>query len=98
MAICPSRQIHSTLFTAKAVLNHVKNTLPSGFKTITFRDDSPQFLIYVQAFLDNLETQRAYIEENFGEELFTYLKDDHEKLFQNIQGKNKIATRITAKK
>ena len=78
--------------------SYEQTLIRAGFKTISFRDDSSQFLIYVQEFLDNLEVQRAYIEEKFGKELFTELKDDHEQLLQNIQAKNKIATRITAKK
>ncbi|MDF1646623.1 MAG: methyltransferase domain-containing protein [Legionellaceae bacterium] len=70
----------------------------ANFKTITFRDDSSQFLAYVQNFLNNLSIQRTYIEENYGQELFLYLKDDHIKLLHHIKTKNKIAIRITAKK
>ncbi len=79
-------------------ISYEKTLTQAGFNIITYRDDSPQFITYVQVFLDNLEVQQAYIRKNFGGKLFSELKRDHEQLHQKIQQKDKIPTRILAKK
>ncbi|QBR83481.1 methyltransferase domain-containing protein [Legionella israelensis] len=70
----------------------------SGFDSIEFRDDSEQFEIYVLSFLDNLDLQRVFISEHFGEKVFLSIRSDHLKLLENIRHKDKIAVRILIKK
>jgi len=70
----------------------------TGFKDISFRDDSTIFLTYVKKLLENITEHREYIEKEYGTECFSTIWQDHQTLADNISNKRKIATRITAKK
>lgn len=70
----------------------------TGFSNITFRDESEQFLGYVQALLDNLSEKQQLIEQAYGKAIFDMIYADHEALIQKIQQKQKFATRILAHK
>jgi ubiquinone/menaquinone biosynthesis C-methylase UbiE len=70
----------------------------SGFKAISFRDDSAIFLTYVKNLLANITEHQEYIENEYGIECFSTIWQDHQTLADNISNKRKIAARIMAKK
>lgn len=70
----------------------------TGFKDISLRDDSHIFIGYVQKLLENLNTHKKYIEKEFGQEIFSTIWQDHQKLIDQINQKQKFAVRIKAKK
>lgn len=70
----------------------------TGFKDISFRDDSIIFLGYVKKLLENLISSRESIEKEYGAEIFSTIWHDHQKLIEDINNKLKFAVRIIAKK
>jgi SAM-dependent methyltransferase len=72
--------------------------LATGFTDIHFRDDSHIFLGFIKYLLANLTTSQEYIENQFGEEVFSTIWDDHQRLIEDINYKRKFAIRIKAKK
>lgn len=69
-----------------------------GFPTITFRDDSKQFLEYTKLFFENLIAHRKLIEEKYNDELYSIIQKQHETLIEQLQHQQKFAVRIVAKK
>lgn len=72
--------------------------ISTGFREINFRDDSKSFLGYAKELLQNLTTNHDFIKQKYGEELFLMIQKQHEELIEKIKDKQKIATRIVAKK
>ncbi len=70
----------------------------AGFTEVVFRDDSQLFLCDAKDLLLNLKNHQFFIEQNFGQELFSAIWCQHELLVDKINQRQKIATRITAKK
>jgi cyclopropane fatty-acyl-phospholipid synthase-like methyltransferase len=69
----------------------------SGFTDLDFRDDSDSFSLFVEHFLQNLETQKSFIQKQFGEEIFAVILQQHRDLLQAIENKYKMAVRILAR-
>ena len=88
----PSSLVNETKLSYKLALNR------AGFRVVEFRNDSAEFEIYVQMFLENLKTQQEFIELHYGLELFKTIQRDHDKLLRKIKNRTKIAMRIVAKK
>ena len=70
----------------------------SGFTDISFRNDTPIFINYVKKLLQQITTRREFIEKEFGVDIFSIIWQDHEKLIDEMNIKQKFATRIKAKK
>lgn len=70
----------------------------TGFTNIDFRDDSKIFLCYVKKLLENISKRRLLIEKEFGAEIFSKIWEDHQKLIDDVNHRQKYATRIIAKK
>lgn len=70
----------------------------TGFGEIDFRDDSKLFLGYAKALLANLTQNREFIEQMYGQEIFSIVWKQHEELIDKINQQQKFATRIVAKK
>ncbi len=69
----------------------------SGFTNISFRNDTPIFISYVKKLLPQIMTRREFIEKEFGADIFSIIWRDHEKLIDEMNNKQKFATRIKAK-
>lgn len=97
--IYPSHDEDEPSYLVKESKESYENILvESGFEDIKFRDDSIIFHAYVDKFLANLASTRQFIEDKYGKDLFTIILNDHQKLIEEIQNKNKFAVRITARK
>jgi len=70
----------------------------NGFDTITFRDDSQEFLAYAHQILANLTKHQILIEQQYDKSLFSIIWQQHEELIQKINQHQKYAVRIVAKK
>lgn len=68
----------------------------TGFTIIDFKDDSSVFLSYIKTFLENMSENRDYIENEFGKEIFVSVLEQHYQLIEDIDKKQKFATRIIA--
>lgn len=84
--VCESRESYERVLTN------------AGFGEISFRDDSKLFVDYAKALLMNLTHHREFIEQKYGEELFSTLWKQHEELIDKIHRQQKFAARIVAKK
>lgn len=69
-----------------------------GFGEISFRDDSKFFLDYTKELLKNLTRNRDFIENRYGQEIFSTIWKQHEELIDNINRHQKFAVRIVAQK
>jgi ubiquinone/menaquinone biosynthesis C-methylase UbiE len=78
--------------------SYTKILLNTGFDEITFRDDSKLFLVYTQELLNQLANSKKFIEQHYGSTLYLTLCDQHQELLKKIKCKEKIATRIVARK
>jgi len=72
--------------------------LSAGFSELDFRDDSKLFLGYAKKLLANLTKNREFIEQKYGQKLFSTLWKQHEELIDKINQHQKFAARIVAKK
>lgn len=70
----------------------------AGFKQISFRDDSEIFSTYIRELLDKLHARRTYLEHQFGQTTFEEVWDQHQRLIQQINDKEKFAIRILCQK
>lgn len=84
--------VYETKEAYEEVLRH------AGFIDISFRDDSQLFLNYAKELLTRLADNEAFIKQQYSEELFSAIQKQHEELIDKIQQKQKIASRIVAKK
>lgn len=69
----------------------------TGFSEVTFRNDSKIFLAYVKTLLKHLIEQQKFIEQKYGEEIFSTVLKKHQELAEEINHESKFATRIIAK-
>lgn len=70
----------------------------NGFKEITFRNDSELFLDYTRKILSNLVISQEFIEQKYGQEIFSMIWNQHEELIDKITQLQKLAVRIITKK
>ncbi|MBY0280855.1 MAG: methyltransferase domain-containing protein [Alphaproteobacteria bacterium] len=84
--------VHETQESYRQVLQN------AGFHEISFRNDSKMFLGYVQDLLKNLEKCKMTITQEYGEDLFSGIWNQHQDLIKDIQNDRKFSMRILAKK
>lgn len=78
--------------------SYTESLKKAGFIDVKFRDDSLVFLQYIKNLLENIALKKEFIEKCYGKEIFLTILHEHQKLIDEINHKNKFATRIIAKK
>lgn len=76
--------------------SYTKALTIAGFKRCHFRNDSALFVGYVEQLLINLSDQQKFIQNQFGEDIYKMIQNDHNKLLNDIHNNNKFAIRIRA--
>lgn len=82
--------VRETAETYKKVLSDAQ------FADIAFRDDSHVFFHYVENFIKNLNTQKEFIDKNFGEDIYSLIENQHQELIKELKNKQRSAVRIMA--
>lgn len=97
--IYPERQIsQNSPLVKESESSYIDVLKQAGFSDIEVRNDSGQFITYVESFLNNLAIERHFIENHFGEELFSAIQKDHISMIEDIKQVQKVAVRIVAQK